>query len=48
VFLAADWGLGTTLFYTVFSDGSPPGGHTYTTTDLQQAWTNLCPNAVVP
>lgn len=47
-FLAASWSLGTTLFYTVFSDGSPAGGHTYTTTHLQQDWTNLCPNAVVP
>lgn len=47
-FLAAGWNLGTTLFYTVFTDGNPPGGHTYTTADLQQVWTNLCPNAVIP
>ncbi|MDR3388548.1 MAG: hypothetical protein P4L92_15990 [Rudaea sp.] len=47
-FLAAGWNLGTTLFYTVFTDGYPPGGHIYTAADLQQVWTNLCPNAVIP
>ena len=47
-FTAAGWMLGTTLFYTVFSDGSPPGGHTYTTTHLAQVWSNLCPKAVTP
>ncbi len=47
-FTASGWMLGTTLFYTVFSDGSPPGGHTYTTTHLAQVWSNLCPKAVTP
>ena len=42
-FLAAGWSLGTTLYYTVFT-----GGHTYSTIQLAQVWTNLCPNAVVP
>jgi len=27
------WGDGQTIFYTIFV-----GGHTYSTTDLQQAW----------
>ncbi len=47
-FLAAGWSLGTTLFYTVFTDGNPPGGHIYTAADLQQAWNHLCPNAITP
>lgn len=47
-FLAAGWNLGTTLFYTEFSDGSPPGGHTYTAAHLQQVWNHLCPNALMP
>lgn len=42
-FLAAGWGLGTTLHDTIFN-----GGHTYSATHLAQVWTNLCPNAVVP
>ena len=42
-FLAQGWVNGQTLFWTAFN-----GGHTYSTTDLQQAWTNLCLNAVVP
>jgi poly(3-hydroxybutyrate) depolymerase len=47
-FLAAGWVLGSTLFYTVFNDGSPPGGHTYSTANLAQVWSNLCPKAVTP
>ena len=42
-FLAQGWITGQTLFWTAFT-----GGHTYSTADLQQVWTNLCPNAVVP
>jgi predicted esterase len=47
-FLTAGWNLGTTLFFIVFSDGDPPGGHIYTEGHLQQVWSNLCPNAVAP
>ena len=47
-FLAAGWSLGTTLFYTVFTDGNPPGGHIYTAAHLLQDWNHLCPNAVLP
>lgn len=47
-FLAAGWTSGTTLFYTVFTDGSPPGGHTYSAANLAQVWSNLCPKAVTP
>ena len=47
-FLAAGWSLGTTLFYTVFTDGNPPGGHTYTAAHLLKDWNHLCPNAVLP
>lgn len=47
-FLAAGWTLGTTLWFTVFTDGNPAGGHTYSTADLAQVWTNLCPSAVTP
>lgn len=47
-FEAAGWSLGSTLFYTEFSDGSPAGGHTFSSTDLSQAWSNICPNAVGP
>jgi len=42
-FLSQGWVNGQTLFWTMFN-----GGHTYSSTDLQQAWGNLCPNAVVP
>jgi predicted esterase len=42
-FLAQGWITGQTVFWTGFN-----GGHNYTATDLQQVWTNLCPNAVVP
>jgi poly(3-hydroxybutyrate) depolymerase len=42
-FLAQGWVDGQTIFFTAFN-----GDHNYSTTDLQQAWTNLCPNAVVP
>ena len=42
-FLAQGWVDGQTVFYTEFN-----GDHNYSTTDLQQAWGNLCPNAVVP
>ena len=42
-FLGQGWVNGQTLFWTMFN-----GGHTYSTVDLQQVWTNLCPNAVVP
>jgi len=48
VFLAAGWQQGDTLFYTEFTDGSPPGSHTYTATHLGDVWHNLCPNAVIP
>jgi hypothetical protein len=42
-FQAQGWIDGQTLFWTPFA-----GGHTYVTADLQQAWGNLCPNAVLP
>jgi len=42
-FVAEGWGDGQTIFYTIFV-----GGHTYSTTDLQQAWGNLCRQAVIP
>jgi predicted esterase len=42
-FAAEGWSDGQTLFYTIFV-----GGHTYATSDLQQAWGNLCRQAVVP
>jgi hypothetical protein len=42
-FVAQGWGDGQTIFYTIFV-----GGHDYSTTDLQQAWGNLCPQAVIP
>jgi poly(3-hydroxybutyrate) depolymerase len=42
-FPAQGWITGQTFFWTAFS-----GGHDYSTADLQQVWTNLCPNAVVP
>jgi poly(3-hydroxybutyrate) depolymerase len=47
-FLNAGWVLGGNLFYTEFTDGNPPGGHTYTTAHLGDTWHNLCPNAVTP
>ncbi|HZP65717.1 MAG TPA: hypothetical protein VFB32_05355 [Rudaea sp.] len=47
-FLAHGWTSGDTLFFTEFTDGNPPGGHLYTTADLHDVWTNICPNAVVP
>ena len=47
-FIAAGWNLGTTLYFTVFTDGNPPGGHTYSTADLAQVWGNLCRAAVTP
>ena len=47
-FLADGWNVGTNLFFTEFTDGSPAGGHTYTTAHLAQVWTNLCPNAATP
>jgi poly(3-hydroxybutyrate) depolymerase len=42
-FLAAGWIDGVTLFQTRYA-----GGHAYTPTELAQAWSNLCPRAVVP
>ena len=42
-FVAQGWIDGQTIFYTTTT-----GGHTYSAVDLQQVWTNLCPNAVVP
>ena len=42
-FAAQGWIDGQTLFYSIFV-----GGHTYATSDLQQAWGNLCRQAVVP
>jgi predicted peptidase len=42
-FQAQGWVDAQTIFYTTFN-----GGHTYSSADLQQAWGNLCPNAVVP
>jgi predicted peptidase len=42
-FLSQGWVDGQTVFYTEFN-----GDHNYSTTDLRQAWGNLCPNAVVP
>ena len=47
-FLGAGWDLDNTLFYTEFSDGSPPGGHTFSAAGLNAAWTAICPNAVTP
>jgi poly(3-hydroxybutyrate) depolymerase len=47
-FLAAGWNLGTTLWFTVFTDGTPAGGHTYTIPQLSDIWTNLCRAAVTP
>ncbi|MGH8041125.1 MAG: alpha/beta hydrolase family esterase [Rudaea sp.] len=47
-FVAAGWTLGSTLYYTEFTDGSPPGGHTYSAADLAQVWGNLCRAAVTP
>ena len=42
-FAAEGWTLGSTLYFTQFN-----GGHTYSSANLQQAWLNMCPNAVVP
>ena len=42
-FLADGWSAGQTAFYSTFT-----GDHTYSSADLQIAWANLCPNAVVP
>jgi poly(3-hydroxybutyrate) depolymerase len=42
-FSADGWSGGQTLFYNTFT-----GGHTYSVSDLQIAWSNLCANAVVP
>jgi poly(3-hydroxybutyrate) depolymerase len=42
-FLAQGWTDGASVFYNIFV-----GGHTYSVTDLQIAWANLCPNAVTP
>ena len=39
----AGWVAGQNLFYTLFS-----GGHSYTSSNLGQIWTNICPFAVVP
>ena len=47
-FLAAGWTLGTALWFTVFTDGNPAGGHIYAAAHLAQDWTNLCHAAVVP
>ena len=47
-FLGAGWTQGTTLWFTVFTDGNPAGGHTYSAGDLAQVWTNLCRAAVTP
>jgi hypothetical protein len=41
--VAHGWVDGQTVFYNTFT-----GGHTYSVADLQIAWSNLCPNAVVP
>lgn len=42
-FVADGWSAGQSAFYSTFT-----GGHTYSTADLQIAWANLCPNAVIP
>jgi len=42
-FVADGWSAGQNVFYSTFT-----GAHTYSTADLQAAWTHLCPNAVVP
>lgn len=42
-FSAHGWSNGQTLFFTAFN-----GGHTYTMAAVQEAWANLCPNAVTP
>jgi hypothetical protein len=42
-FMAQGWISAQTFFWTDFNDG-----HNYSTVDLQQVWTNLCPNTVVP
>lgn len=48
MFQNAGWSPGSTLFYTTFTDGNPPGGHTYTIPQLSDIWRNLCRAAVVP
>jgi poly(3-hydroxybutyrate) depolymerase len=45
-FVARGWTLGTEFYYTAFTDGSPAGGHTYTTAHLNAIWSHLCPWAV--
>ena len=42
-FVFAGWTQGSTVFFNTFA-----GGHTYSTSDLQLAWTHLCPNGVTP
>jgi poly(3-hydroxybutyrate) depolymerase len=43
LFLSQGWADNSTFFFNTFA-----GDHTYTTSDLQLAWTHLCPNAVTP
>ncbi len=45
-FLSQGWVDSQTIFYTAFSANN--GDHNYYPTDLQQAWGNLCPQAVTP
>jgi poly(3-hydroxybutyrate) depolymerase len=42
-FVSHGWADGSTVFFNTFA-----GGHTYTTSDLQLAWTHMCPSAVTP
>lgn len=37
------WTANSTIFFNTFN-----GGHTYSVTNMQVAWTHLCPNAVTP
>ncbi len=48
VFLDHGWILGNTLLFTEFSDGTPPGGHTYTSAQLAAHWAFMCPYLVAP
>jgi poly(3-hydroxybutyrate) depolymerase len=43
IFVAQGWADGSTLWKTVFS-----GGHTYSTTHLEEIWAHLCPFQALP
>jgi poly(3-hydroxybutyrate) depolymerase len=48
IFISNGWVLNDTLIYSEFSDGTPPGGHTYTLDQLATHWAYMCPYAVSP